>query len=610
MPFAGLLQARNGMLYGATKEGGTDIYGTIFQITTEGALKTLQSFDGTDGYYPHGGLMQAGDGNLYGTTYGIYNGSLGTVFQITTEGKLTTLHSFTGCSDGANPYAVLIQAGNGNLYGTTPSGGVASSGAVFQITPQGTLKLLHSFSKPSSTYTNSDGDDPLAGLIQSSDGNLYGTCWGGGANSWGTVFKITTGGTLTTLYSFNYFPDGAEPGGSLIQANDGDLYGTTSFGGEYGSGTVFRITTGGTLTTLYSFSATSKSYPYTNSDGANPLAGLIQGSDGNLYGTTVYGGTNGYGTVFRITTSGTLTTLYTFSALSSSNTNSDGALPYAGLIQARDGNLYGTCVGGGTAGDGTVFSLNIHPPTLTSIRHDEVPSPHPDVRRFARQVCADFWYLHIRHDEVPSPHPDVRRFARQVCADFWYLHISPISANAAGPAFTLTLKGSLFTTNSTVEWTGAGATTPLTTTYVTSSLLKADVPAPLIANAGTATVNVANLGGEVSNAQTFTILTTTLKLVSASLTKTSTGSYTAKISLQNSGYLTAPDVTITQATLGAAATATTLPLSLGSIANGKTGTITLSFPSTAGSSGSKVSLKVSGTFTDGNIAGSVTVKLP
>ncbi len=309
----------------------------------------------TDGTDPSAGLIQATDGNFYGTTNGGgANGDNGTVFRITPDGALTTLHSFAG-TDGALPYG-LIQATDGNFYGTTVGGGANGDGTVFRITPDGTLTTLHSFA-------GTDGAYLRAGLIQATDGNFYGTTVGGGANGDGTVFRITPDGTLTTLHSFAG-TDGASPYAGLIQATDGNFYGTTTYGGISnsckdvtfsGCGTVFRITLDGTLTTLHSFCSLTNC-----TDGTEPLAGLIQATDGNFYGTTTYGGetnsckdvtSSGCGTVFRITPDGTLTTLHSFDI-------TDGDFPYAGPIQAIDGNFYGTTLGGGANPDyGTIFEI-------------------------------------------------------------------------------------------------------------------------------------------------------------------------------------------------------------------------------------------------------------
>jgi uncharacterized repeat protein (TIGR03803 family) len=340
---AGLIQATNGGLYGTTWGGGANGDGTVFGIAPSGSLITLYSFCASascpDGSNPYFGLVLATNGELYGiTTAGGASGK-GTVFKITPSGTLATLHSFcadNGCADGSYPYAGLILAANGDLYGTTKAGGATGNGTVFEITPSGALTTLYSFSG------GADGNAPQAPLIQAADANLYGTTHSGGANGQGTVFKITpVGGKLTTLYSFSGSDGGASQQG-LVQAANGNLYGASKSGGVSGDGTVFQITTSGDLTTLYSFSG---------SDGRSPNSALIQATDGNLYGTTETGGAGGAGTIFRITPGGELTTLYGFSG-------GAGSL-YAGLLEATNGSLYGTTRNGGSAGDGTVFRLPV-----------------------------------------------------------------------------------------------------------------------------------------------------------------------------------------------------------------------------------------------------------
>jgi uncharacterized repeat protein (TIGR03803 family) len=333
-PEEGMVQATNGNLYGMTEGDGANGDGTVFKITPSGTLTTLHSFDGTDGAGPPGGPIQATDGNFYGTKYlGGANDS-GTVFKMTPGGKLTTLYSFcsqSNCSDGFSPSAPLVQATNGDLYGTTES---PFAGTVFKITLSGKLTTLH-------TFDTKDGFNPN-GLIQATDGNLYGTTLMGGASGSGTVFKMTLSGKLTTLQSFGGI-EGEYCGAGLVQASDGNFYGTVEQGGANGDGTVFKITPSGKLTTLHSFHG---------ADGENPSAGLIQATDGNLYGTTLNGGTNGDGTVFKITLSGKLTTLHNFDG-------ADGSETFAGLVQATDGNLYGAPEEGGANGDGTVFKLSV-----------------------------------------------------------------------------------------------------------------------------------------------------------------------------------------------------------------------------------------------------------
>jgi uncharacterized repeat protein (TIGR03803 family) len=335
-------------------------------------LTTLHAFAGypTDGASPYAGLVQATDGNFYGTTYaggtsGNCQGGCGTVFRITPAGTLTTLHSFDWY-DGASPTGALVQGNDGNFYGTTYGGGADPHyGTVFKITPAGALTTLYSFCAQANC---ADGAMPYAGLVRAPDGNFYGTTLGGGSNngcslgsgSCGTVFKITPGGTLTTLYSFcaqHGCADGGNPYAGLVQASDGNFYGTTFGRGVNGYGTVFKITPAGALTSLYSFCSQMNC-----ADGEYPQAGLVQATDGNFYGTTPEGGGGVYhqgGTVFKITSSGTLTTLYNFCSLPAC---ADGADSLAALLQGTDGNFYGTTIGGGAyctanSGCGTVFKI-------------------------------------------------------------------------------------------------------------------------------------------------------------------------------------------------------------------------------------------------------------
>ena len=366
-PSQALIQGMDGSLYGTTFGGGAssncfDNCGTVFKISTGGTLTTLHSFDGADGANPYAGLVQAANGNFFGTTWqgGASNNctsGCGTVFEITPAGTLTTLHSFDG-TDGANPFARLVQGADGNFYGTTEFGGANNSctvvysgfvgcGTVFKITAGGTLTTLYSFcSQPNCT----DGANPVAGLVQGADGNFYGTTEFGGAINVGTIFKITPGGTLSTLHAFDA-TDGGDPVATLLQATDGNFYATT-LGGGNGYGTVFKITPGGTLTALHSFDVT---------DGGQPADALVQATDGSFYGTTqgggasancVFVGTTGCGTIFKITAGGTLTTLHSFD-------RADGFEPSAGLVQATNGELYGAAFGGGASSDGTVFSLEV-----------------------------------------------------------------------------------------------------------------------------------------------------------------------------------------------------------------------------------------------------------
>ena len=355
-PSASLVMANDGNFYGTTEYGGTGGgtgFGTVIKMTPAGALTTLVSFKNSNGAYPTAGLVQGGDGNFYGTTSaGGTNGGFGTVFKITPAGALTTVFSFDNIN-GAKPYGGLAMDASGNFYGTTGYGGPYTDqdanglgyGTVFKISADGTFTSLYAFTG------GDDGYYPLTGLVLGSDGSFYGTTaeadtFGDPAYGAGTAFRITSGGALTSLASFNY-TNGANPYATLVQASDGNFYGTTYNGGAANAGTVFQLTSTGALNTLASFN---------NDNGANPQAALVQGADGNFYGTTEQGGTNDYGTIFQMTPAGALNTLLSF------NYFSNGADPTAGLVQSTNGTFYGTTYTGGSRGYGAIFNLMVPVP--------------------------------------------------------------------------------------------------------------------------------------------------------------------------------------------------------------------------------------------------------
>jgi uncharacterized repeat protein (TIGR03803 family) len=352
-PSAEVIMDSAGNLYGTTTSGGAYGYGTVFRLDTSGNLTTLHSFSGPDGQDPYAGLIMDIKGNLYGTTsYGGAYGA-GTIYKLDISGNFTTLHNFNGSdgSDGAYPFAGLIMDSTGNLYGTTYFGGANDLGTVFKLDTNGTLTLLHSFSGP-------DGYVPHAELIMDSAGNLYGTTMSAGAYGYGTVFRLDASSNLTTLHSFAY-SDGIYTRARLLMDSMGNLYGTTWYGGAHGAGTIYKLDTSGNLTVLHNFSG----YP---TDGTEPYAGLIMDTTGNLYGTTSHSGALApypYGTVFKLDTSGNLTTLYSFSGW-------DGAFPFARLLMDSAGNLYGTTAGiSGSGNGGTVFKLtqpDTTPPVTTA----------------------------------------------------------------------------------------------------------------------------------------------------------------------------------------------------------------------------------------------------
>ena len=356
-PQAMLAQGTDSDFYGTTYSGGTNDVGTVFKISASGMLIDLYSFTGgEDGANPASALVEGKDGNFYGTTaYGGAYGA-GNVFQMNSDGELTNWYSFTGADDGSVPEAALVLGSEGEFYGTTSYGGAYGSGNVFELNPDGAETNLYSFTG------GDDGDLPVARLVQGNDGYFYGTTSSGGRFGNGTVFKINGGGAFTSLYEFGevinafYGPeDGGYPQAGLVQGGDGYFYGTTAYGGTYDNGTVFKVGSQGGLTSLDSFTGVY-------GDGANATNDLVEGSDGFLYGTTSAGGTYGNGTIFKLSTNGTLTTLYSFSGI-----NGDGANPAAGLALGSDGNFYGTTYNGGAGGNGTVFrfsEVSIPPPPV------------------------------------------------------------------------------------------------------------------------------------------------------------------------------------------------------------------------------------------------------
>jgi uncharacterized repeat protein (TIGR03803 family) len=337
--FGPLVQAFDGNLYGTTTANSEGLsYGSVFQLTTSGATKTLFTFNANNGQEPNNGLIVAPNGNLYGTTAGSDSGSSpGTVFEITTAGHFATLHAFcseSDCADGEYPQAGLVLANNG-LWGATEGGGSSLSGTIFNITPANVFQAIFSFD-------GSNGQMPVSALVQGIDNNFYGTTQAGGANGYGTIFEITKTGVLTTLHNFTNL-DGSSPM-QLVLGPKGVLYGTANMGSRNGTspfhcdggcGVVFSISPGGhTYTILHHFNGP---------DGYQPV-GLVLGSDGNLYGVTLLGGSGGpragegSGTIFQLTPNGTFTTLYSFCSQSAC---ADGQYPL-GLMQATDGNFYGT----------------------------------------------------------------------------------------------------------------------------------------------------------------------------------------------------------------------------------------------------------------------------
>ncbi len=378
-PMAGLVQDAQGNLYGTTAGGGAG-YGTVFKVDTSGNETVFYTFPVTDvdGAQPQAGLVLDEQGNLYGTTLsgGAYY-MYGTAFKLDTAGNETVLHSFgrPGSDDGANPMAGVVQDAQGNLYGTTVNGGQCC-GTVFKIDTTGNEGVLHNFT---GGWGGGDGELPEAGLVQDAQGNLYGTTYYGGDHtcnaSWGcgTVFKVDTAGTETVLHSFTGGEgDGALPTAGLVLDAQGNLYGTTYYGGVNWCGVPNAPYGCGTVFKLDKTGNETLLHsfgPPGGSDGSFPAAGLVLDAQGNLYGTTYEGGTYSYyGTVFKLDTTGKETLLHSFGA------TGDGARPEAGLVLDAQGNLYGTTYEGGAYGLGVVFELS---PQLVRTTTVLVAAPNP-----------------------------------------------------------------------------------------------------------------------------------------------------------------------------------------------------------------------------------------
>lgn len=540
---------------------------------------------------PQAGLVQGADGNFYGTTVGdtIYNTSWGTVFRISPQGQFATLYSFSSYArgshntDGAFPYAPLALGSDGSFYGAASRGGAYHVGTLFNITADGVFTKLHTF-----TGAASGGAAPLTGLVQGADGNFYGTTAGAGLYGDGTLFQMTPDGHVTSLHSFNG-TDGADPQAALVDAGDGTFLGTTVRGGANNDGVIYRINPNPpyVMTVLHSFTGT---------DGAYPQAALVRGSNGDFYGTTSDGGnTSGpnVGTVFRMSATSpyTVTTLYVFNYANGHN-------PTAPLIQASDGNFYGT------APDNIIYQITpdgafnvVH--TLTSLEGryylNALVQGTDGLLYGTTGIGGQYGGGTVfRFKMVPVVyHPDIAS-------------ISPTRQPAGAPPVTLTLTGTQFQPGDTVLYSGS----PLTTYYISHTQLTATIPASQLVT-GIYHIKVSDPNsGSVSGPQTFTVTTTRITPTFGTLTRDGNGVYHQPVSLQNTGYASAPNLQLTLATLGQAGTSDTLPLSFGTVTVGQTVSATLAFPASAGAPGSAAKLHMEGTYTGDTWSKAVTVTLP
>jgi uncharacterized repeat protein (TIGR03803 family) len=341
-----LIQATDGNFYG-TGRGGIHDQGQVFRMTPDGKLTTIYSFcsqpNCADGADPFSAPILGNDGNLYGVmAVGGKNGA-GTFYRLTPDGQFTKLYTFCsspGCADGVFPTGI-IQASDGNFYGTTEVGGKFNDGTIFQISPTGQFKLLYTFCSQAHC---TDGQNPNFPPIQGIDGNFYGATYAGGAYRGGTVYELTASGTFTVLHNFSYGygEEGTAPE-TIVQDASGNFFGTTVFGGrKHNYGTVFEITSTHQFSVLYKFNRT---------DAVNPNMGLILANDGNFYGMTQGGGASQVGAIYRITPEGAYTTLYSFAY-------PQGYDPFAGpLFQATNGTFYGTTIYGPNPNFGTIFGF-------------------------------------------------------------------------------------------------------------------------------------------------------------------------------------------------------------------------------------------------------------
>ncbi len=382
-PSGELSQGADGGFYGTTTSGGTSGFGTVYRMGTDGALATLASFNNTNGATPFGRLAQAADGWLYGTTSGGSTNGYGNVFKLSTNGSLSTLVSFDS-TNGAQPHGGLILGADGAFYGTTAFGGLNGGGTAFRITTNNVFSSIFPF--------DTRGYTPYAGLVQATSGSLYGTTYLGGTNGNGIVYQLTTNGAFNVVYSFKGSNDGANSYAGLIQGTDGNIYGTTFYDGSNGFGTVFKVTPGGAFSSIFSFSGTN---------GAYPQAPLVQGTDGSFYGTTQNGGlyTNqfgtGLGTVFRLAADGTFTSLFSFNG-------TNGAYPRAGLVQGADGSFYGTTTYGGTNDNGTVFRLTVTALPTAPVFQSIVPTGGTVTLTWSAEVGQKYQMLCRTNLEQPS----------------------------------------------------------------------------------------------------------------------------------------------------------------------------------------------------------------
>jgi uncharacterized repeat protein (TIGR03803 family) len=489
----GITQGRDGMLYGIARVGGGSFVGVLFRLNRDGSgFNVFKNFSrAPDGAFPSvSGLINGGDGRLYGTTMvgGVFD--RGTVFSMNeADAEFTVLKSFNPTVDGAVPYGVMIAGSDGLLYGTTSSGGTMGWGTVFRLHKSGTgFTVLKGFD------SGSDGGDLSGGLLEGSDGRLYGTANGGGTFNGGTLFRLNKDGTgFTLIKSFNSATDGRNFYGALIEGTDGALYGTAYQGGNFDAGTLFRLKTDGTeFVVLKHFDGTQSGFPF---------SGVIEGRDGALFGA-LEGGGFGYGVIFRVNKDGSGCTI-----LKSFNNAADGAYS-SRLTEAHDGYLYGAAYQGGTFDFGTIFRLHTDG---TGFQVLQAIGGTPGGPRFPSALSIG---PHGRLYAASNEGGDTGA-GTVFAVDFLAAPKTPnspvlslfssASALANGSGFTLFVNGTGFQPNATAYWNDSARST----TFINSSQISAEIPAADListANIATATVTVKNGSSAASNPLAFSIV--------------------------------------------------------------------------------------------------------
>ena len=336
-PDGELIKGPDGYLYGLTSAGGANTYGTIFKISTSGDFKVIKNLNiTTDGGNPHGSLIFGIDSNFYGITYSGGSAGGGTIFKLTRNGIYSVIHNINKTTEGGNSFASLTQGTDGYLYGTTYSGGQYGYGTIFKVSTGGIFNVIKHLSSAT------DGSYPQSDIIQAKDGSFYGTCYGGGQNGGGTIFKIS-GNNFSVVKHFSLSTDGGYPYGGLMQYNDTTFYGITRSSGAKGGGTIYKLTKSGVYSIVHALDYTTEG----NTSSSVP----VKGNDGSLYAMTSLGGKFNFGIIFKTTIAGD------FKIINAFNGSIIGNAPYSSFIKGKDSAYYCTTSAGGAYGYGSIVKI-------------------------------------------------------------------------------------------------------------------------------------------------------------------------------------------------------------------------------------------------------------